>query len=70
MATQLKFVRNAKGANQKEMANLYNLNLRTYQRYESGERLPDVRTAIKMADKNNISDLRKLFPIEEERETR
>lgn len=40
---------------QKEIANSIDISLRSYQRYESGERYPDSNTLSKLADYFNVS---------------
>ena len=40
---------------QKDMAKVAEISLRTYQRYESGERIPDLEVLIKLADYFNVS---------------
>ncbi len=40
---------------QKTVAEQNNINLRTYQRYETGEREPPISTLIKLADFFNVS---------------
>ncbi len=48
--TALKLKRQQKEITQELLAQKTNLLVRTYQRYESGERIPDVRTAIRIAE--------------------
>ena len=50
MKTELKSLRDKRGASQIKMANLFNVSLRTYQRYESGERRPGIDTARRIAE--------------------
>lgn len=40
---------------QKDIAQAAEISLRTYQRYESGERLPDTEVLTKLADYFNVS---------------
>lgn len=40
---------------QKDIAQAAEISLRTYQRYESGERLPDTNVLSKLADYFNVS---------------
>jgi transcriptional regulator with XRE-family HTH domain len=40
---------------QKDIATAAGISLRTYQRYESGERVPDTETLMKIADYFNVS---------------
>jgi transcriptional regulator with XRE-family HTH domain len=49
---QLKMNRNSL---QKDIATAAGISLRTYQRYESGERVPDTETLMKIADYFNVS---------------
>ncbi len=50
MKNKLKEKRKEKGLSQVEVAKKAKISERTYQRYESGERLPDVLTALIIAD--------------------
>ena len=59
--TQLAAVREAKGLSREEVKEGLNICLRTLQRYEDGIRIPDVLTAIQLADKLKIRDLREIW---------
>lgn len=52
--------RESMGKTQLDMAKVGNISLRAYQLYESGERVPNVRTAIRIADALGI-DVKKLW---------
>jgi transcriptional regulator with XRE-family HTH domain len=65
--TELKKMREEKGLTQEMLAQQSKKSLRAYKYYESGERLPDVHTAIRIADRLGVTDLRELFPAEEQR---
>lgn len=54
--------REQKGKTQTDMARVGDISLRTYQMYESGERVPNVRTAIRIA-KVLGTTVEKLFPF-------
>ena len=60
---KLKIFRKAKGMSQVEMSKIINKTERTYRHYEAGERVPDVFTAIRIADFYGIKDLRELFKL-------
>ncbi len=51
----LKHHRETYGYTQKQMAELIGIALRSYQRYESGEREPDIETLVQIADFFKIS---------------
>lgn len=53
--------REQKGKTQTDMARVGGVSLRAYQMYESGERVPNVRTAIRIA-KVLGTTVEKLFP--------
>jgi transcriptional regulator with XRE-family HTH domain len=62
MANQLKALRIAKGFTQSQVAEKVGITLRSYQRYEAkGERIPDVLTALGIADVLKVKDLRKIW---------
>lgn len=46
---KLKELRESKGLSQPQISEKVGISLRAYQYYESGERMPDVDTAIKIA---------------------
>jgi transcriptional regulator with XRE-family HTH domain len=52
---RIKFLRNNNEISQPQCANLLNISLRTYQRYEQGERLPGPKLLDKMSDILNAS---------------
>lgn len=62
MKNKLKEARKEKGLSQVEVAKKAKISERTYQRYENGERLPDVLTALIIADILN-SAVEELFPL-------
>ena len=47
---------------QKEMANMLNLSVRQYSRIENYKSIPNIRTAIKIADKLEVENPRELWP--------
>lgn len=49
---------------QEEVAQKVGISLMSYRRYEYGERLPDVKTAIRIADALGVADVRTLWSIE------
>lgn len=57
----LKRLRKSKGLTLKALAEKLNIPVRTYQRYESGERKPDIQTAIRIADTLGVSDVRVIW---------
>ena len=60
MKTNLKPARKEKGLTQDQFANQIRVSLRTYQRYESGKRIPNVNIAKEMATVLN-STVEELF---------
>ncbi len=52
---RLQFLKANKNLLQKDIANAAEISLRTYQRYESGERVPDTEVLIKLADYFDVS---------------
>ncbi len=60
--TLLKQIRTQQGLKQLEIANKVNISLMSYQRYEYGERVPDVYTAQLIAQVLH-EPVEKLFPI-------
>ena len=52
---RLQFLKTQKHLLQKEVANAIGISVRTYQRYETGERLPDIQVLVKLADYFNVS---------------
>ena len=61
MMTELREYRKSKGLTLKALAEKLNIPVRTYQRYESGERKPDIQTAIRIADTLEVSDVRVIW---------
>ena len=61
MKTPLKKMREAKNLTQQKLAEQTDIAVRTYKYYESGERVPDVRTAQKIAKALNAT-VDELFP--------
>ena len=61
MINILKKIREERGMTQEEVAKSSHIALRSYQYYEKGKRIPDVYTAIRIADALKIEDVRKLF---------
>ena len=62
MQTILKQVREQKGFTQVEIADKASIAVRAYQRYEAGERVPNVHTAISIANALH-TDVKVLFPV-------
>lgn len=52
---RLKYQRESSGYTQKQMAELIGIAPRSYQRYESGEREPNIATLVQIADFFKIS---------------
>ena len=48
-------LRKNKGLTQQQLADMLNITQQAYGHYESGKRLPDIKTLIKIADFYNIS---------------
>ncbi len=61
MQTTLKEIREKRRLTQEEIAQKSKIALRSYQYYETGERVPDVLTAIRIANVLRIKDIRQLF---------
>ncbi len=61
--TKLKRVREAKGLTQTKVAKKSNITKRSYQRYEYGERVPDVYTAQLIAQAL-YTPVEELFPLQ------
>ena len=55
----LKRLRKSKGLTLKALAEKLNIPVRTYQRYESGERKPDIQTTIRKANTHKKKKKRK-----------
>ena len=55
IADNLLKLRMDKQLSQSYLAKIVGISVRTYQRYETGERLPELGTAIKLADFYHIS---------------
>lgn len=60
--TILKQTREEKGFTQVEVADKANVAIRAYQRYEAGERVPNVHTALNIARVLN-THIEVLFPV-------
>jgi len=56
----LKKMREAQNLSQTQISKMAGIGLRTYQRYESGERLPDVITGLKIAKALDV-DLKDIY---------
>lgn len=52
---RLNSIRKAKGFTALEMANLLNLELRSYRMYESADRMPSLDTVVRIADILDVS---------------
>lgn len=63
---KLQAAREKSGKTQVQVAGEAKISTVTYQRYEYGAREPGVRTAIRIADALNVTDLRELFAAEPE----
>lgn len=61
--TNLKKIREEKGLTQVQIAEKANITERSYQRYESGERIPNVYTAQLIADALNVRNIKEIFPL-------
>lgn len=61
---KLQAAREKSGKTQAQVARLAGITEQTYQRYEYGQNEPRVRTAIRIADALNVTDLREIFPEE------
>lgn len=64
VSTDLKKIRENKGFTQAQIAELAHITVMSYSRYESGQREPRARTAIRIARVLNTT-VEKLFPIPE-----
>ena len=60
--TTLKYKRLTKGLTQEELAKITKISVMSYYRYETGERIPDVRTAQRLATALNTT-VEALFPF-------
>ena len=58
---RLQTARIASGKTQKQVAREAGISEAVYQRYEYGQNEPGVRTAIRIADALDVTDLRELF---------
>lgn len=54
-STNLKYYRELSGLTQKSLATAIKVTIRSYQRYESGDREPDIDTLIAIANLFNVS---------------
>ena len=61
MSNNLKAAREQSGKTQAQVAKEAGIAVRLYQYYETGQRVPGVRTAIRIADALQVQDVRKLF---------
>ena len=59
---KLQAAREKSGKTQAQVAREAQIKTVTYQRYEYGSSIPNVRTAIRIADALNVLDLREIFP--------
>lgn len=59
--TKLQIIREQRGISITELRNLTQIPRTTYYRYEQQQRLPDVLTAIKIADALGVENLRELW---------
>lgn len=66
---RLRYLRESKGLTQKDIANEIDIGLHTYQRYEYGEREPQLSTMVALADFYDLS-LDELVGRERKRKTR
>ena len=57
----LRNIRKERGLTQAQVAQQSGITVRAYQNYEAGERVPDVLTAIRIANTLRVKDVRKLF---------
>lgn len=55
LSERLQLLKTEKNLLQKEIAKAVNISLRSYQRYESGERKPDSDVLIKLSNYFNVS---------------
>lgn len=55
LCERLQHLKNEKKVLQKDIAKAINISLRSYQRYESGERKPDSDTLIKLSNYFDVS---------------
>lgn len=65
--TVLQFARERAGLTQAQVAKKIGITEQTYQRYEYGTSVPNVRTALRIADALGVTDLREIFGEEEKR---
>lgn len=65
MNLKLRAEREKSGKTQAQLAELVGISCQMYQRYEYGQNDPSVRTAIRIADALNVSDVRELFSMSE-----
>jgi len=67
--SKLKKIRLENDHTQPDMSRRCNISLRSYQRYELGERIPDVHLAIRIAEVlgiKNFTDFKELFKLPSE----
>ena len=60
---RLQAAREKSGKTQAQVAKEAGVSERLYQRYEYGQNEPGVRTAIRIANALNVTDLRELFDV-------
>ncbi len=58
---KLRAIREQSGKTQAQVAKEANISVRLYQFYETDQKEPGVRTAIRIADVLNVKDLREMF---------
>ncbi|WP_440336615.1 helix-turn-helix domain-containing protein [Mitsuokella multacida] len=58
---KIQALRQSRHLTQKDMARIAGCTVLCYQRYEYGQRKPDVQTAIRIADALGVQDLRMLW---------
>lgn len=66
MVVKIKEVRELKKISQKELSKKIKTSVRTLQRYETGERLPDIKTAQEIAYSLD-TDISTLYPTDSEK---
>ena len=55
LSERLRFLRNGRGLKQEELVELLGISIRSYRRYETGEREPTISIAWKIADFFGVS---------------
>lgn len=64
--TELKKIRVQKKITQSKIAKESNISIMSYQRYETGERIPNVHTAQLIAKVLGIENVKDIFPLPQE----